>query len=296
MLKKLGFHCAIFVGRMLVLLPYKVQLKLGAFLGLITMLILRERRHIADVNLRLCFPEKTPEERKKIRINSFKSLGMAGMEGLMAWLMSDRRFNKIPFHWEGEANYRAAEALGQGIIGLSAHFDCLEVFCRQFAQRMPNGGLVYKKSRNSLFNNLVYNSRKRLVKYMVAHENVLGMVKVLRKKTILWYAPDQDFGRVRSVFVPFFHAQAATIVGTSVLARLGQANVMPIFMHRLPKGAGYHVVTLPVLDNFPSGDDTADTARINALIEAHVRLYPEQYLWVHRRFKTRPPGEPSVYT
>ncbi|MCX7122259.1 MAG: hypothetical protein NTV32_01015, partial [Gammaproteobacteria bacterium] len=253
------------------------------------------RRHIADVNLKLCFPEKTEAERKRIRVNSFKSLGMAGMEGLMAWLMSDQRFNKIPFYWDGEENYRAAVAKDQGIIGLSAHFDCLEVFCRQFAQRIPNGGLVYKKSRHSLFNDLVYRSRKRLVKYMIAHENVLGMVKVLRKKAILWYAPDQDFGRVRSVFVPFFHAKAATIVGTSILAKLGRAQVMPIFMHRLPDGGGYRVMTFPVLENFPSGDDEADTLRINALIEAHVRLYPDQYLWVHRRFKTRPLGEPSVY-
>ncbi len=295
MLKKIGFHLAVLCGRALVLLPYKVQLKLGSFLGLITMCLLRERRHIADVNLKLCFPEKTAAERKTLRINSFKSLGMAGMEGLMAWLMSDKRFNKIPFYWDGEENYRAAEAMDKGVIGLSAHFDCLEVFCRQFAQRIPNGGLVYKKSRSSLFNDLVYNSRKRLVKYMVAHENVLGMVKVLRKKAILWYAPDQDFGRVRSVFVPFFHAQAATIVGTSVLAKLGRANVMPIFMHRLPHGGGYRVITFPILDNFPSGDDTADTARVNALIEAHVRQYPEQYLWVHRRFKTRPLGEVPVY-
>ena len=295
MLKKIGFYIALGLGHVLALLPYRFLLKLGAGLGWLTMWFMSERCHIADVNLKLCFPEKSATERKRIRVASFKSVGMAAMEGLMAWLMSDRRFEKIPFYWEGKENCDQASALDQGVIALGAHFDCLEVFCRQFARRLPNSGLVYKKSRNPLFNDLLYKSRRRNVKYMVAHENMKGMVKVLRDKATLWYAPDQDFGRARSVFVPFFHTLAATVVGTSLLAKLGRAKVMPIFMVRLPKGAGYCVHSLPLLENFPSGDDEADTARINTIIADFVRQYPEQYLWMHRRFKTRPPGESPVY-
>ncbi len=294
MLKKIGFYLGVGLGHLLVLLPYCLQLKLGAFLGYLTFWLMPKRRHIVRVNLALCFPEKTAIERETLCRQSFKSLGRAAIESVSAWLMSDRRFAQIPFKWSGKENYDAALACGQGVIFLSAHMDCLELFCRQFGWRVPNGGLVYKKSRNPLFDKLLLRSRMRFAQFLVAHENMRGMVKALRQKKILWYAPDQDFGRVRSVFAPFFHAKAATIVATSVLADLGQARVMPVMMHRLPEG-GCHVHTYPLLANFPSGDELADATRINALIADYVRQYPEQYIWMHRRFKTRPEGEPSVY-
>jgi KDO2-lipid IV(A) lauroyltransferase len=180
------------------------------------------------------------------------------------------------------------------VLAIGAHFDCLELIARKVGERLI-ASLVYKKSRNSAFNDLVLSRRKTYINKLISHENMRAMVRSLQKKEILWYAPDQDFGRPRSVFTPFFHKEAATLVGSSVLAKLGKAVVLPVFCHRKPNAEGYEFITLPVLENFPSGDDTADASRLNALLVDFIRKTPEQYLWAHRRFKTRPEGDASVY-
>jgi len=122
-----------------------------------------------------------------------------------------------------------------------------------------------------------------------------GMLKSLRENTPVWYAPDQDHGREQSMFVPFFGMSAATITGTSRLARISKAPVVPFFQTRLPGTQGYQLTLYPALEHFPGDSVETDTARISALIEARVREQPGQYLWAHRRFKTRPEGEAGVY-
>lgn len=293
-MNKLLVYCAVGLARLLVLLPYRIQLKLGIGLGLLTMLCFRKRVHIVDVNLSLCFPEKSEEERHDMRVASFKSLGKGFMEAIMAWFMSETRFAKIPFTWKGRENYEAAQASGKGVLVIGGHFDCLELMGRKVGQQIPVT-LVYKKSRNTAFDALVLARRKTYIYKLLAHENLRAMVRSLQQKETLWYAPDQDFGRVRSVFVPFFHEEAATVTGSSVLTQLGKAIALPAFFHRKLNGEGYELVTLPVLEHFPSGDDEADVLRLNTLLADYIRTVPEQYVWAHRRFKTRPKGEASVY-
>lgn len=293
-MNKILVYLAIGLARLLVLLPYRVQLKLGVGLGLLTMICLPSRVHIVDVNLGLCFPEKSDQERHALRVASFKSLGKGFMEAIMAWFMSDHRFANIPFTWKGFENFEAACAHGQGVLAIGGHFDCLELIARKVGQKVT-ASLVYKKSRNLAFDQLVYSRRKTYITKLISHENMRAMVRSLQQKEILWYAPDQDFGRPRSVFVPFFHENAATLIGSSILTQLGKAVALPAFFHRKPNVEGYEFVTLPLLEHFPSGDDKADAVRFNILLADYIRTAPEQYVWAHRRFKTRPPGEASVY-
>jgi len=122
-----------------------------------------------------------------------------------------------------------------------------------------------------------------------------AILRTLKKGEIVWYAPDQDFGTERSVFAPFFGVPTATLTTTARLAKLTGAPVLPQFSRRLPGSQGYLVTILPPLENFPSGDDVVDATRVNQVIETGVKEAPGQYLWVHRRFKSRPPGEPPLY-
>lgn len=279
--------------RLLVLLPYRGQLAIGRGLGGLLFYLMPKRRHIAETNLNLCFPEKSPLERKQLLKASFKGFGMGIMEALMAWWMPKARFNKIPFIWKGRERYDALAAQGRGIIGLGGHFTCLEIAGRCFANIVPVG-LTYKASRNPLFEYILTRGRGRYVKFLLKHIQLKAMAQKLLEGKILWYAPDQDFGIARSVFTRFFGVPTATITGVSVLAKLGNALVVPVFFHRLPKG-GYEAISLEPLENFPSDNIERDTERWQALLENFVRQYPEDYLWLHRRFKTQAPGAKNIY-
>lgn len=285
--------CGVFVLRLLVLLPFSWQLALGRALGVLIYWLAKNRRHFAKVNIDLCFREKSAQERAKILKDSFKCAGMGIMEALTAWFMSERRFNKIPFHWQGEAYYQDLLKKGHGIIAVGGHFTCLEISGRFFGERIPVC-LVYKASHNPVFEYIVSTSRKRYIKAIISHKNIKEMIQHLQKNEVVWYAPDQDFGRTRSVWVPWFNVPAATITGVSTLAKKSGALVVPVYFRRLKNG-GYVAESTDALENFPSGDPAQDAARWQKLLEDFVRKYPEDYLWGHRRFKTRPEGHPSIY-
>jgi KDO2-lipid IV(A) lauroyltransferase len=257
-----------------------------------------KRRHIAHVNINLCFPEKSLSERKALVKDSFKSLGMGAIEAFIAWFMPERRFKKIPFHWIGEASTMAFIKNAQHAMTISGHFTCLEIAGRFFGQCFSGYGmplnLVHKQSHHPLFEYLMTKGRSPYSESLIKHTNVKGMVRCLRERKVLWYAPDQDFGLSRSVWTTFFGIPTATVPGVSVLARVGHAEVIPVFFRRLPTG-GYEGLSFEPLTNFPSGDDVADAQRWQSLLEEYIRKYPDQYLWIHRRFKTRPEGSASVY-
>lgn len=293
-MKTFLFYVGLSLIRLLVFLPYSLQLKLGRGLGVLAMHSMKRRVGIADINLKLCFPEYSDSQRLKIRRDSFKSLGMGLMESAMAWFMSQRRFNRISFSLLGLEHYEAALKEKKGILFLGAHFDCLEIIPRFLENRIP-AAVVYKKSHHSLLTALFEKARKRYILDLVPHHNMKKMVQILKKREVLWYAPDQDFGASRSVFVPFFHEQAATLRGASLLAQLSGALVLPIFFRRLHNNQGYECEIFPAFDPFPTGNDEVDARAFNLCLEKYIRNCPEQYFWVHRRFKTRPPGEAPLY-
>ena len=154
---------------------------------------------------------------------------------------------------------------------------------------------MYKKHRNPLFEAVMKQARERNYERAIERHDVRGLLRSLKQGHAVWYAPDQDFGAQHSVFAPFMGVMCATLAAPARLAKLSGAPVVPFFPQRLHDGSGYRLILLPALKDFPGGDDVADATRINDVIEQAVRRAPDQYLWLHRRFKTRPPGAAPLY-
>lgn len=287
----------LFIGivRLVVLLPFSWQLAFGRFLGRMGLLFAKRRRQITATNLRLCFPELSASAHKALLRKTFESLGMAGTETMMAWWMSERRFRKIPVRFEGWDNYLAAEASGQGVIVCGAHMTCLEIAGRHFGGIRPFT-LVYQRHNNPVYENMMASRRQQYAKAIIPRLNVRAMVQALRNRQTLFYGPDQDFGPDRSVFAPFFNIPTATLKATAWLTGAGHAKLVPVLFNRTADNKGYEIHVHPAFEHYPSGDEVADATRLNQVFEAHIRRYPEQYLWAHRRFKTRPEGMGDVYS
>ena len=279
--------------RATVLLPYRWQIWIGRRIGRLLSVAMPRRRRIAAVNLALCFPEAGRDEQARLLRESFESIGIAFCEVAMAWWACDRRLEPLG-RLEGLEHLKAALELGRGAILLGAHFTTLEIGAR-FLRLHQSFRPIYRPSKNPVWDWVMLRSRERHVEQAIDRRDIRGILRALRANEPVWYAPDQDYGREHSVFVPFFGVPAATVTATARLAAISGAPVVPFFQHRLPGGRGYVVTLEPPLDPFPTGDAAADAARVNRLIEARVRAHPGQYLWTHRRFKTRPVGIPNIY-
>lgn len=252
-----------------------------------------KRRHIAECNLALCFPEKSSAERARIVRENFYSTALAFFETGMAWFWPAWRLRSL-CKIEGLDYLQAAE--GQGVLLLAMHFTHLDIGAAFINMHISIDG-TYRPHKNPVFDYVQTQGRKRHSRdsQLLFRQDVRGTIRALQQGRKIWYAPDQDYGAKRSIFVPFFNIPAATVTATSKFARLGRAKVIPFTQTRLSAGKGYRVVVYPPLPGFPSGDDKRDALQVNAFIEARVREQVGQYMWVHRRFKSRPPGERDVY-
>lgn len=274
------------------LLPWRAQMALGRGLGRLSMKLLKSRVRVARRNLELALPELDASARERTLKANFESVGCAVFETGMAWFWPHWRMRAIT-RMEGTEHVDAAVAGGQGMLLLSAHFLTLELNARQFGLYRPGVG-VYRPNTNPVLEYAQVQGRCRSNKYLVDRLNIKGMLKALRQGDALWYAPDHDYGRHASVFVPFFAVeQAATITGTATLARVKKTVTLPCFTLR--EKDGYRLLIQPPMADFPVGDDVADAIASNRVIEAAIRLAPEQYMWLHRRFKTTPEGVPYRY-
>lgn len=280
---------------LIVRLPYRVLLALGRLVGRLMHVFMRERRDVAEVNLQLCFPQWTEERRRQVLRDNFESNGIALFEMAMAWWWPRQRLARLA-HVEGLEHLHNAAAAGQGVVLVSLHFTTLELGAALLGQRVTIDGM-YREHRNPVFDLVQRRGRERhnADARAIEREDVRAMFKSLRSGRAIWYAPDQDYGRKASVFVPFFGVPAATVTATSAFARLGKAQVVPFTQTRLPDAQGYRLTVHAPLADFPCGDETADALRINQWAEQAIEQQPEQYMWVHRRFKTRPEGEARPY-
>jgi len=280
---------------LVVQLPYPLLLKLGRALGALMLLGAKSRRQIAARNLELCFPELSASERARLLRENFASSGIAFFEMAMSWWWPRARLARLA-HVEGLEHLQAAQREGQGAILMSLHFTTLEIGAALLGQRHTIDGM-YREHKNPLFDYIQRSGRERHNRDATAieREDVRAMLKVLRAGRAIWYAPDQDYGRKQSIFVPLFGIPAATVTATSKFARLGKARVIPFTQQRLADGSGYRLTIHPPLADFPGESEEADCLRVNQWIEQAVRACPEQYLWAHRRFKTRPEGEAKLY-
>jgi len=279
--------------RLLTLLPYRALLKSGELLGGLLYLLPTRRRHIVDTNLRLCFPELDTPQRNELCKRNFQHTAHALFETPYSWWRSPQALQRL-VHIEGMEHMQQALAGGRGAIMLGGHFTSMLMCGRLLAMHLPFHILV-KPARNPLYEALMRGYRQRDYAGVINADDLRGMVRILKRGEIVWYSPDQDLGAHRSVFAPFMGVPTATITATARLAKMSGAPIVPINFERLPNAQGYRMQLLPALTDFPTGDDVVDATRINRFIEEHVREVPEQYLWAHRRFKTRPPGEPGVY-
>jgi len=256
--------------------------------------LMGKRRKISATNLQLCFPDKSEAERKELLKKNFRHLGMLLTESGFSWWGSRKRLEKLA-HFNGNEHLENALARGKGVILLSCHMTSLELGGQLVAMRFPLQ-VMYKRSRNALTEAIILRGRQRFTHQVFKHGDIRAMLRGLKEGLAALYSPDQDFGRRRSLFAEFMGIQAATVRMTAVLAKRSGAAVIPCFPIRLPDSKGFEIRILPRLENFPTGDDVKDARTVNAVIETIVKQYPEQYMWLHRRFKTRPEGEPPIYT
>lgn len=280
--------------RVVALLPYRVQLNLGSIFGFALYHLARKRRRIASINLELCFPELEEDERRKLLRRHFRALGRGMLESVWLWWAKEPQLRKLA-HIQGLEHLEAVRARGRGVIALSAHFTSLEMGATMLSLFVPTR-FMYRPHRNPVLDRFIYGRRMRWTDKSMRRNDARGMIRSLRDGKVVWYAQDQNTSRKEAVFVDFFGQIASTNSATARLAKLTGAAVIPYCTVRREDGSGYDLILEPALEDFPSGDIEADTRRINDVVERWVKKYPDQYLWVHRRFRTRPSrSDPSPY-
>ena len=272
-------------------LPLPMLRGIGWCLGRLLYLFGRERRRVALINLRLCFPEKSEDERQDIARRHFIAFSRAVLDRTLGWWASRQRLARL-FRIRGAEHLH--DPAGRPIIMLAPHFVGLDAGGTRITMEVPLCS-VFSNQKNPVFNRLLYNGRMRFNPPVLLsrQEGLRKIVKAMKEGRPFYYLPDMDFGPKESIFVPFFGVQAATIPALSRLVRLTGARVVPVITRQVADG--YDVEVMPAWDNFPGASVEEDTAFMNRFIESQVLPMPEQYFWLHKRFKTRPPGEQRFY-
>lgn len=274
-------------------LPWPMKIGCGKAIGRLAWRLAKRRRRITETNIALCFPDKTAVEQATLVKETFLANGIGLIETATAWCRNAEdlrhRVSRI-----NQDHLSKALARNKGALIIGIHFSSLDMG-GALHSLFYSADAVYRPHNNPLFDHFMTRARSRTFGRTIDRHDLRGVVRHLKAGRIVWYSPDQDFGRDASVFAPFFGQQAATIKLTAKIARMTGAPVVPMMFHRNPDNRSYTIEWLPALENFPSGDEVADASRINTIIEQAILQHPEQYLWLHRRFKTRPPGEEKIY-
>ncbi len=274
--------------------PWRLLLPSSVVLLPFVRIFLSKRLAISKRNLELCFPTWSESKRKAVLRANARDLGNMLSEFAIAWMANDKNIDAIPHRITGLEHLAEAKRAGRGVILVGAHFSHLELAGRLLTRKIELAGM-YRQHGDPAFENAIRQARLRYATAMFKREDLRATVKHLKSAGVLWYAPDQSMRGKDRCFVPFFGINAATITATHHLARLSGAVVIGFFHRRLPAAQGYEIHLEAPLENFPSKDVEYDTMRVNQMIERMVIAAPEQYLWIHKRFKTRPAGETPLY-
>lgn len=285
---------ALMLMRRLANCPDRTLLRMGRGLGALAYRLPLPQRRVVRRNLEWCFPHSTPAERQALQAAHFLEAGLALPETALAWFAPvDGLRTRVRF--EGLAEFDRLQAEGRGVILLAAHFTTLEIGARLITAVRPVHA-VYKPSKNPLLSEFFRRYRGAVSAGMIASDDIRSMVRVLKGGGAVWYAPDQAYRGKGAMNVPFFGHPAATNPATPRLAALTGAVVLPYFVERVPGELRYVVRIGPALEDFPSGDPVHDLTRHHRLIEAEAHRLPEQYLWLHKRFKPLDPKEKDPYS
>lgn len=295
LLSRGGAHLGIGLMWLLHWLPMPVLAALGRGLGAVLWRLAGSRRRIARRNLALCFPERSEAEREALAREHFGWVGRSILERSLLMFASRRRLLRL---MQIEGDLTLAERSDRPVMWLVPHFVALEWVGPALMLRQSRPALdVYQRQSNPVIDAALLRARGRFGTNALVdrHEGARPVIKWIRQGYGFVNAPDMDFGRDGSAFVPFFGVPACTLLAPAKMAQSLDMLVLPLIVHIRPGGLGYTIKALPPLEGFPTGDALADTALLNRWVEAQVREQPAQYLWVHKRFKTRPEGEPPLY-
>lgn len=274
-------------------LPWALQRRIGAALGELAWRLLPLRRQDTATNIALCFPELDATARESMVRDIFRQNGIGVLETANAWFR-DPAYYRDRICFEGLEHLRAMQERGRGILLLGAHYSFVDLGAAMASLHF-RVDTVYRPQPNAALEFIMARRRLRHHEWVIPYRDMRLLLKALKASHIVWYTPDQDFGLKHSVFAPFFGVPAATITTPARLAQVNDAAVMFIHFCRDGDEERYRFLITPPLAGYPGNDDVADASRINRELEALIRRAPTQYLWSHRRFKHRPPGEPPVY-
>lgn len=285
---------AVFILYTVSWLPYRVQLCLGRGIGRMMYKLAKKRVHVARTNIALSFPEKSPQEQDELVYKNFENTGIALLETGIGWWWPNWRI-KRKMKINGLEHITNTQKEGKGALLLTMHNLSIETVCRGMGVNYPTI-IFYRPNNNQLMEYFQFHGRNRSNKYMLDKHDVKGLMRALRSGESCVYLPDQDYGRNKSLFVPFFGTDAATTTATLIFAKQPNINVLLLTPTRNDDGSGYTINVSKPWENFPTGDSTQDLTLMNKEIENSIRQKPEQYMWMHRRFKTRPnENDPSLY-
>ena len=274
-------------------LPLGALAAVGNFAGSVGYRLARARRHVGRVNLALCFPDMPAREREQLLKRHFRAFGRSVFErGVTFWGSKKRIHDTVRV--EGIENYLPLR--GEPVIIFAPHFVGIDMAAARLATEY-RACAMYARQSNRVADEMLARGRNRFgnVVLFPRDEGLLPALRAVKEGLPFLYLPDMDLGAPHSIFIPFFAGTAATTTGLSVIARVTRAKVLPFIVEQFPGSQGYVVRIHPPLEDFPSASAEADTRRMNAYIEARILEMPEQYHWLHKRFKTRPPGEMDVY-
>lgn len=274
-------------------LPWRAQLACGRAVGRLAFRLARERRHVVMCNLKLCFPELSAQQRHALGRSHFESVGMGLVELGMSWWSPDS-YLRGRLTIDGHEHLRAAQREGRAVILLSCHMTSIDICGRLFSPH-ADFDVLYRRHQIPIVDRIMCRHRSRFFHQAIRRDDIRGMIRALRRGRAVWYAPDQSYRGKYSVIAPFFGQAAPTNPGTARIAGMTNAVVIPLHMERRLDSGGYHISLSEPLRDFPSGDPEIDAARINQVFEDLIRRCPAQYLWLHRRFKKRPPGYADAY-
>ena len=275
-------------------LPFKQQLKLGRRLGPLLYRLKKREVRFARINLIVCFPELSAEERERLLARHFEAVGMSFMEMAIGWFSPLEKLRAL-IRVEGRKHLDAALARGKGALLVGAHFTTVETCVSIFEDISAQTSCMYRPQRNPMMDVMIRRGRSRFAAVQIARDNVRMLLKRLRQNDVVLYMPDQTYLGNQSALLPFFGETAVTNIATSKLARISGATVLPMLFTRRADDSGYELKIGPPLDDFPSEDSAADTRRLVAILEEHIRRVPEQYLWLYKKFKARPAPYPDLY-
>jgi len=280
--------------RLITYLPIRWQYSVGRIIGKFIYYTASELRQISATNLALCFPEKSPQERKSLLKKNFAALGMGVIETAMAWWLSDKRLADCQINLTGLDYVEAAFKKGNGILLLGPHFMCLELVGRLLGARYAFA-VLYRPHKKKWLAQIQENFRQKYRIEQIPKNNMRKLIRTLKNNTAVWYAYDIDAGEKKSVFAPFFGIQTASLTTASRLISMTDTTILPIRFYRREETWGYDIHIDKPLADFPTPSVLEDATKLNQTLEAAIRYKPEQYIWQYKRFKTRPFGEKRFY-